>query len=162
MAAPADSAAAVERGGGGKAAGLGGFGGGNGVDNIGGGGAGMGGAVFNEAGTVVITNSTFTANTATGGTNTKGQSSGQGLGGGLFNHNGTITITNSTFSVNTAAQGGRDIFNFGDSNYNDHGVHHRHAQPSTTPSSARPTRPFRTSPARPSVRAPMSPPAAAI
>ena len=37
------------------------------MDTGGGGGAGMGGAIFNEAGTVVITNSTFTANTASGG-----------------------------------------------------------------------------------------------
>jgi hypothetical protein len=73
------------------------------------GGAGMGGAVFNEAGSVVIINSTFTANTASGGTG------GEGLGGGLFNHNGSITVTNSTFSLNTAAQGGRGIFNLGDS-----------------------------------------------
>jgi hypothetical protein len=86
----------------------------------GGGGAGMGGAVFNEAGTVVITNSTFTANTASGGSAGNGGlgnpgAAGAGLGGGLFNHNGTITVTNGTFSLNTADQGGRGIFNLGDS-----------------------------------------------
>ena len=78
----------------------------------------MGGAVFNEGGTVVITNSTFTANTAgggAGGTGARNGTAGKGLGGGLFNHNGTITVSNSTFSGNTAAQGGRGIFNLGDS-----------------------------------------------
>jgi hypothetical protein len=95
--------------------GLGGFGGGNASDGNAGGGAGMGGAVFNEAGTVVITNSTFTGNKALGGTATNGTSSGQGLGGGLFGYSGSVTITNSTFSLNTAAQGGRGIFLFGTS-----------------------------------------------
>ena len=105
--------------------GAGGYGGGGGAGHYGGGGggAGMGGAVFNEAGTVVITNSTFTGNTASGGAGGTGASmaafrrgaAGQGLGGGLFNHNGTITVTNSTFSGNTAAQGGRGIFILGDS-----------------------------------------------
>ncbi len=87
----------------------------------GGGGAGLGGAVFNEAGTVIITNSTFTGNTAGAGSGGRGRfgakngTAGKGLGGGVFNHNGTITVTNSTFSANTAAQGGRGIFNLGDS-----------------------------------------------
>lgn len=110
--------------------GLGGYGGGNGSNGpfagAGGGGAGMGGAIFNEAGTVTITNSTITGNTVNGGagglgytlpgggTPASGQP-GKGLGGGLFNHNGTITVTNSTFSENTAADGGRSIFNLGDS-----------------------------------------------
>ena len=93
--------------------GVSGFGGGTGGFVSGGGGAGLGGAIFNEAGTVVITNSTFTGNAARGGFNTGGQSSGGGLGGGLFNHNGTITVTNGTFSLNTAAQGGRGIYTLG-------------------------------------------------
>jgi hypothetical protein len=79
----------------------------------------MGGAVFNEAGAIVITNSTFTGNTANGGAggtvpSGNSGSAGKGLGGGLFNHNGTVTVTNSTFSGNTAAQGGRGIFNLSD------------------------------------------------
>ena len=82
----------------------------------------MGGAVFNEAGTITITNSTFTANTTSGGAGGIGASqngtAGTGLGGGLFNHNGVLTVTNSTFSANTAAQGGRDIFNLGDATTN--------------------------------------------
>ncbi|AMV41026.1 hypothetical protein VT85_26560 (plasmid) [Planctomyces sp. SH-PL62] len=104
-------------GGGGNlsAQGAGGYGGGNAV-NIGGvstagGGAGMGGAVFNEAGVVVITNSTITGNTAIGGDGGGGyplpttRAAGKGLGGGLFNHNGTVTVTDSDFTGNTAAQG---------------------------------------------------------
>ena len=77
----------------------------------------MGGAIFNEAGTVVITNSTVTGNTASGGVAgsiyARG-TDGRGLGGGLFNRNGTVTVTNSTFSANTAAQGGRGVFNLSD------------------------------------------------
>ena len=105
---------------------LGGNGGGgsNSQTGGGGGGAGMGGAVFNEAGTVVITNSTFTGNVAAGGGGGSGRfgakngTDGSARGGGLFNHNGAITVTNSTFSANTAAQGGRSILNFGDSQFN--------------------------------------------
>jgi hypothetical protein len=120
--------------GGGGGGGYGGsqYGGGTGgakpLAAAGGGGAGMGGALFNEAGTVVITNSTFTGNTTSGGAGGTGPAgppgstfngtAGKGLGGGLFNHNGMITVTNSTFSANTAADGGRDVFNLGDSNGN--------------------------------------------
>ncbi len=107
----------------GSAGGAGGFGGGFGAAgsnglNGGGGGAGMGGAVFNEAGTVIITNSTFTGNTAAGGAGGTGGknngTAGEGLGGGLFDHNGTVAITDSTFSGNTANGGGRGVFNLGD------------------------------------------------
>jgi hypothetical protein len=92
----------------------GGYGGGNGGQRGGGGGAGMGGAVFNDAGTVVITNSTFYDNSAIGGAaGLSTAQSGKGLGGGLFNYQGTITVNDSTFSENTANQGGRQIFNLG-------------------------------------------------
>ena len=112
----------------GGAGGVSHYGGGSGGAGIeqgggGGGGAGMGGAVFNEGGAVSITNSTFYGNAAygaMGGSSLEGESgtAGKGLGGGLFNRNGTITVTNSTFSGNTAAQGGRGIFNLGDSTGN--------------------------------------------
>jgi len=111
----------ADGGSGGYGGGPGSFGSGQGDGTgAGGGGAGMGGAIFNEAGTVVITNSTITANTTQGGAGGTGDVSsydgtaGQGLGGGLFNHNGTITVLNSTFSANTANQGGGSIFNLGD------------------------------------------------
>ena len=88
---PAGAGGAGGFGGGGGASaengnfGLGGFGGGAGQANVlangfigGGGGAGMGGAIFNESGTVTITNSTLAGNTAVGGA---GANNGQGLGG---------------------------------------------------------------------------------
>jgi hypothetical protein len=91
----------------------------------------MGGAIFNEGGTVIITNSTFAGNTAQGGLGGAGGRSGsasngtagQGLGAALFNHDGTITVSDSTFSNNSVVQGdgstliaaGRDIFNYADS-----------------------------------------------
>jgi hypothetical protein len=80
----------------------------------------LGGAIFNDSGTVTITNSTITGNSAVGGTGGAGSSalakgaSGQGLGGGLFNRNGTVTILNCTVSGNTAADGGRGVYNLGD------------------------------------------------
>jgi hypothetical protein len=79
----------------------------------------MGGAIFNETGTILITNSTFSSNSARGGAPGLGggrASPGIGLGGGLFNHNGSITVTNSTFSGNTATHG-RNSFNLGDSTF---------------------------------------------
>ncbi len=98
------------------AGGAGGFGGGAGASGVatfglvggwGGGGAGFGGAVFNNAGTVTITSSTLTANTAVGG---PGGTAGKGHGGAVFSRNGTLTITSSTLSANTAAQGGAGVF----------------------------------------------------
>ena len=96
-------------GGGGGNVGYGGssaFGGGAGL-YYGGGGAGMGGAIFNENGTVNVTNSTFTANGAAGGS---GNESGQGLGGAIFSYYGTVTLLNTTLSANTAAIAGRDFY----------------------------------------------------
>ena len=48
------------------------------------------GAGVDNAGTLTVTNSTFSGNSAPGGD-----------GGGIFN-NGTVTVTNSTFSGNSA------------------------------------------------------------
>jgi hypothetical protein len=95
------------------AAGAAGFGGGAGAANAGdgGGGAGLGGAIFNDGGTLSITNSTLTGNTAAGGT---GAGAGQGLGGAVFNRNGTLTILSSTISSNTAADGGQGVYVLGD------------------------------------------------
>ncbi|HEX8911060.1 MAG TPA: Calx-beta domain-containing protein, partial [Humisphaera sp.] len=61
--------------------------------------------------TLTVTNSTFTANTAVGGT---GANNGKGLGGAIFVRNGTATVTHATVSANTAAEGGRGIYVFGD------------------------------------------------
>jgi hypothetical protein len=99
--------------------GLGGFGGGSGgtgSNGGGGGGAGLGGAIFNNAGTVFIINSTITGNLAQGGAV---QSSlvgpgtpiaGTGAGAGVFSRNGDLTISNSTFYLNQAD----NIFVLGD------------------------------------------------
>jgi len=71
----------------------------------------MGGAIFNNGGTVNIFNSTLTANTATGGAGGSSVSGragdpGQGLGGAIFNRNGTVTLFNATIAFNTATTGG--------------------------------------------------------
>ena len=64
-----------------------------------GGGAGMGGAVFSNGGTVTITNSTLTGNAANGSGNTP--QDGRGFGGAVFALNGSLSILNSTISGNT-------------------------------------------------------------
>ena len=102
--------------------GLGGFGAGQGGNNNagagGGGGAGLGGAIFLNAGsTVTITDSTFTANAARGGlagTHGQGQTPGTGLGGAIFNRDGTLYVVNSTISGNVA-NGATGIYNLADS-----------------------------------------------
>jgi hypothetical protein len=102
----------------GGAAGVGGGNGGNGSSGDpsttpgggGGGGAGLGGAVFNHGGTVSVTNSTFSANSAQGGAGGRNGAAGSGFGGGIFNRNGTLTVLAATFSGNTS--GG--IYNLGD------------------------------------------------
>lgn len=85
--------------------GLGGFGGGNSCDSAAGGGAGMGGAIFNRAGTVVITNATLSNNSANGGSGRGCAFAGHGLGGALFNLDGVITIQFSTLSNNSVVSG---------------------------------------------------------
>lgn len=96
-------------GGGSIAAGGRGFAGGDGdLLGAGGGGAGLGGAVFNDGGTVTATNSTLAGNMAAGGT---GATGGQSFGGAIFNRNGALTVTNCTLSGNTADDGGTDIYN---------------------------------------------------
>ena len=87
------------------AGGAGGFGGGAGP----GGGAGMGGAIFSEQGSVTITNSTLTANSAVGGSGgfgpNGGGGGGSGFGGAVFILSGTLTLSGSTFSGNTVTAG---------------------------------------------------------
>ncbi|MHC0061779.1 beta strand repeat-containing protein [Nostoc sp. UIC 10890] len=98
--------------------GSGGFAAGNGNSSSqGGGGAGLGGGIFVRSGSLSLSNTSFTNNTATGGT---GANSGQGLGGAIFimqsttntngNNQGMPTVLptvdslgNPTFSSNSAA-----------------------------------------------------------
>jgi hypothetical protein len=107
-------------GGSGGLGGAGGYAGGQGGPALnaggggGGGGAGLGGAVFNGSGTLSITSSTITHNSATGGPGGQGSalagSAGQGLGGGILN-DGTISLTASTVTGNHAGQYGGGINN---------------------------------------------------
>jgi hypothetical protein len=105
------------------AVGTGGFGGGTGATITAkgggaGGGAGMGGAVFNMFGTLTITNSTLSGNTAQGGISgsngvTKGgHANGDGDGGAVFNLDGTATLTYATLANNTSSTLGGGVFNF--------------------------------------------------
>jgi hypothetical protein len=64
-----------------------------------GGGVAGGGGIYNNGGTVTVSNSTLTAN---GGSD----------GGGIFNYSGTVTVSGSTFSSNDAYAGG-GIYNAG-------------------------------------------------
>lgn len=95
--------------------GLGGFGGGNGtgVGAAGGRGAGLGGAIMNNGGTVTVSNSSFTNNTAAYGTS-GGTTGALGAGGAIFSRNGSLTLVNVTLSANTALQGGRSVYALGD------------------------------------------------
>src|SRR4029079_5421369 len=90
----------------------GGFGGGAAKDRFpyaGGGGAGLGGDIFNAAGTVTITNSTLAENIAQGGggasISTNRSGNGSGYGGAVFNLNGSISLLNSTLASNTVSPG---------------------------------------------------------
>jgi CSLREA domain-containing protein len=66
--------------------------------------SGDGGGILNNGGTVSVTNSTFSGNSSSTGA----------VGGGISNENGgTVNVTNSTFSGNSAGHQGGGIFNFG-------------------------------------------------
>lgn len=114
------SAGPQSGGAGGFNAGAGGSAGATRGSGGGGGGAGSGGAIFNHGGTITITNSTFSGNSAIGGLGGLGTvpamngNVGLGTGGGILNRNGTVTVVNSTFTGNTAGSFGRGINNIGD------------------------------------------------
>ena len=83
---------------------------------------GTGGGIYNYSGTLTVTNSTFSDNSATYGggiynegtltvTNSTFSGNSATYGGGIYNQ-GTLTVTNSTFSGNTANTGG-GIYNYG-------------------------------------------------
>jgi len=93
--------------------GRGGFLGGDATENNGGGGAGVGGAIFNHGGSVLVLNSTFTLNFvkeglgghATMGTSTDGKN-GSTAGAAIFSVNGSVEVYNSTIAGNLS---GRDV-----------------------------------------------------
>jgi len=77
------------------------------------GGDGVGGAVWNNAGTLLANDCTFSNNLALGGTGGPGVSGtiafnfgGGGYGGAIYNDAGTLRLTNVVFAENTA-QGGQ-------------------------------------------------------
>jgi predicted outer membrane repeat protein len=84
--------------------------------------SGSGGAIFNNGGTVVITNSTFTNNIVAvfGGaiynngnltiTNSSFGSNNAGDGGAIYSMGGSVSITNTNFSTNTSANVGGAIY----------------------------------------------------
>jgi CSLREA domain-containing protein len=99
----------------------GGFGGGGGADpgsddnpgtggpfggkantTTGGGGAGLGGAIFNDSGTLSLFNCTFVGNSAYGGA---GFDNGDGQGNAIFSRNGTINLTHITVSDSSDPNG---------------------------------------------------------
>ncbi len=61
-----------------------------------------GGGIFNDGGTVTLSNSSLAGNDAEAG-----------FGGGIFNDDGTVTLSNSTLSGNSAIIGGGGIFTTG-------------------------------------------------
>ena len=73
-----------------------------------GGGDGLGGALFNDSGTVTITDTTFAGDSTAGGAAGTGGTGGNGIGfgGALFTRNGTLLLTNVTIAGNTATLGG--------------------------------------------------------
>jgi hypothetical protein len=64
----------------------------------------LGGGIFNSRGTLTVSNCTLSGNSG-------GVYNGNG-GGGIFNDGGTLTVSNSTLSANSADQGG-GIYNDG-------------------------------------------------
>jgi hypothetical protein len=102
-------------GGGGRAAdgsvigsshpGNGGMFGGDANTRFGGGGAALGGAIFNDSGSVVIRNSTFFGNSVTRGNgggagDTGAADNGADAGGAIFSVNGHLTVIDATISGN--------------------------------------------------------------
>lgn len=101
-------------GGGAGAESAGGFGGGAGFAHqgaFGGGGAGMGGAIFNHAGSLTLINCTLTGNAVIGGASGFGGMpnlegvGGSALGGAVFNLNGNIDVRFSTLVGNSVTAG---------------------------------------------------------
>jgi hypothetical protein len=94
----------------------GGFGGGTGgtsPTSSGGGGAGLGGAIFNQGGTVMLINSTVTGNAAKGGDASSSSFVGEAFGGGVFNLNGDLSLVNCTISASTVAAGSGGLTDLG-------------------------------------------------
>jgi hypothetical protein len=74
------------------------------------GGEGLGGGIFNDAGSnfpVTLSNCTLSGNQATGGAGGAGATGGNGFGGGLYNDGtSTLSVTGSIINANQATGGG--------------------------------------------------------
>jgi len=76
----------------------------------GGGGAGLGGAIFNDSGGVLIENNTFTNNFVTRGVAGGGSANnGADAGGAIFSANGHLRVHNATISGNQSTGSGGGI-----------------------------------------------------
>ncbi|HEX6804603.1 MAG TPA: DUF11 domain-containing protein [Terriglobales bacterium] len=81
---------------------------GAGTSGAGGGGAALGGAIFNDSGTVTVQNSTFNQNSVAPG---QGPANNGGSDGGaaIFSRNGSLTVQNVTISGNRSNSHGGGI-----------------------------------------------------
>jgi hypothetical protein len=94
--------------------GNGGHFGGHGTQRQGGGGGGLGGAIFNDSGTLVVKNSTFYDNYAAHGfgggyPSTSRAADGGDAGGAIFSRNGSTTIVNATIANNQGTGQGSGV-----------------------------------------------------
>ena len=88
---------------------------GNADANDGGGGDAFGGAIFNDSGSVTITNSTFTDTSVSRGFGGGGSAdNGADAGGAIFSRNGILEVVDSTISGNQATGSGGGIAVVGD------------------------------------------------
>ncbi len=82
----------------------------------GGGGAGLGGAIFNNEGNIILNSCSVGFNNAIGGVGGSSPwggiaGSGQGVGAGLFNYlSGNISIENTVVASNTSSDGDNDLY----------------------------------------------------
>ncbi len=92
-----------------------GYAGGDDAVQTSGNGAGLGGAIFQKAGTLSLENCTFTSNSAAAGT---GGNGGTSIGGAIFIYGGNYLLNDVTYSSNTAASSS-DLFNYGGTQFYD-------------------------------------------
>ncbi len=89
----------------------------NDMGNTGYGGDSFGGGIYNDGGTLTVSNSTISGNSSLGGSGSLG--AGNGAGGGIYNAGGTLTVSNSTISDNSSKGGnGGSGSGFGGGIYN--------------------------------------------
>ena len=69
------------------------------------GGDGLGGAIFNAGGDLIVDKSDFTNNTAQGGNGGAGADGGNGFGGAIYNVGSKVSVDHSEFTGNRALGG---------------------------------------------------------